>query len=144
MGPFYYHGFTVILAWISDYIQNKVWGEITYPFPNFNVEVWEWISNFIPHFTVYVITYPGISGSHTLEMYLKTYLFYSCQWNNTECPSESIKETYTDFGKCYSFNWMPDAPYVSEKAGKLPVHQSIQGFQLIHEGFHCGRNKALL
>ena len=29
-------------------------GEITYPFPNFNgttVEVWEWISNFIPYFT---------------------------------------------------------------------------------------------
>ena len=35
--------------------------EITYPFTNFNgctVEVWEWISNFIPHFTGHVITYP--------------------------------------------------------------------------------------
>ena len=29
----------------------EVWNEVTYPFPNFNgtVEVWEWISNFIPH-----------------------------------------------------------------------------------------------
>ena len=39
----------------------KVWGENTYPFPNFNgatVEVWEWISNFIPHFTTHVITNP--------------------------------------------------------------------------------------
>ena len=30
-----------------------MWGEITYPFPNFNnaaVEVWEWISYFIQHF----------------------------------------------------------------------------------------------
>ena len=30
-----------------------MWDAITYPFPNFNsytVEVWEWISNFIPHF----------------------------------------------------------------------------------------------
>ena len=30
----------------------KVWDEITYPFPSFNgytVEVWEWISEFIPH-----------------------------------------------------------------------------------------------
>ena len=38
-----------------------MWYEITYPFPNFNgytVEVWEWLSNFIPHFTGYVITYP--------------------------------------------------------------------------------------
>ena len=37
-----------------------MWDEITYPFSNFNgctVEVWEWISNFIPHFTGHVITY---------------------------------------------------------------------------------------
>ena len=30
-----------------------MWDEITNPFPNLNggaVEVWEWISNFIPHF----------------------------------------------------------------------------------------------
>ena len=52
--PFYQHGLTFIPAWISNYIQSKVHGEITYPFPNFNddtVEVWEWISNFIPDFT---------------------------------------------------------------------------------------------
>ena len=39
----------------------KVWDEITYPFPNFNgatVEVWKWISNFIPNLTGPVITYP--------------------------------------------------------------------------------------
>ena len=38
-----------------------MWGEITYPFPNFNsaaVRVWEWISSFTPHFTGRVITYP--------------------------------------------------------------------------------------
>ena len=39
-----------------------MWDEITYPFPNFNngvtVENWERISNFIPHFTGRVITYP--------------------------------------------------------------------------------------
>ena len=40
----------------------KVWDEITYPFPNFNgttIEVWERISNFIPHFIRDVITYPA-------------------------------------------------------------------------------------
>ena len=34
--------------------------EITYPFPNFNggtVEVWEWISNLILHFTGHVWFY---------------------------------------------------------------------------------------
>ena len=32
-----------------------------YPFPNFNgyiVEVWGWISNFVPYFTEHVITHP--------------------------------------------------------------------------------------
>ena len=38
-----------------------MWHEITYPFPNFNgctLEVWEWISNFIPHIIMDVIIYP--------------------------------------------------------------------------------------
>ena len=39
---------------------HKVWDEIVYSFPNFKgaaVEVWEWISNIIPHFTGHVITF---------------------------------------------------------------------------------------
>ena len=42
-GPFYWHGLTSIPAWLSIYIHFKMWGEITYPFPNFNsctFEVW--------------------------------------------------------------------------------------------------------
>ena len=38
--------YELIPAWISNYIQFKVWDEITYPFPNFSgaaIEVWEWI-----------------------------------------------------------------------------------------------------
>ena len=53
-GPFYWHGLTLIPAWISNHIHYKMWNEITSPFPIFNgatVEVWEWRSNFIPHFT---------------------------------------------------------------------------------------------
>ena len=45
-GPFYQHGLTLIPIWISNYIQYKVWDEITYPFPNFNganIGIWEWI-----------------------------------------------------------------------------------------------------
>ena len=48
------------LGWLSDYIYNNVCVEITDPFRNFNgaiVEVWEWISNFIPHLTGHVTTY---------------------------------------------------------------------------------------
>ena len=50
-----------IPAWISNHMPSKVWDEIINPFPNFNgctVEVWEWISNFTPHFIMDLITYP--------------------------------------------------------------------------------------
>ena len=43
------------------HMSSKMWDEITYPFPNFNggtVEVWLWISNFMPHFITNVTTYP--------------------------------------------------------------------------------------
>ena len=36
-----------------------MWDEITNPFPNFNgaaIEIWEWISKFIPHYMTDVIT----------------------------------------------------------------------------------------
>ena len=48
-GPFYWHGLTLIPAWISYHMPGKVWDEITYSFLNFNgatVKVGEWISNF--------------------------------------------------------------------------------------------------
>ena len=35
-GPFYYHGLTLISAWISNHMPSKVWDEITYSFLNFN------------------------------------------------------------------------------------------------------------
>ena len=50
----------LIPAWVSNHIYYKMWDEVIYPSPNFNggtVEVWEWISNFIPHFTGSVIAY---------------------------------------------------------------------------------------
>ena len=56
--PFYWHGITLIPAWISNHMSNKVWYEITYPFLNFNCISYEWISNFTPHFIIDVITYP--------------------------------------------------------------------------------------
>ena len=35
-GPFYYHGLTLIPAWINNYTLYNVRDEITYPFLNFN------------------------------------------------------------------------------------------------------------
>ena len=34
--PFYQHGLTLIPTWISNHMPSNVWGEITYPFLNFN------------------------------------------------------------------------------------------------------------
>ena len=44
---------TRVSPWLSNQMPSKVWVEIIYPFSNFNgstIEVWEWLSNFIPHF----------------------------------------------------------------------------------------------
>ena len=35
-GPIYWHGLTLIPAWINNYTNSKVWDEITYTFLNFN------------------------------------------------------------------------------------------------------------
>ena len=35
-GPFYWHGLTLIPAWINNYIHYKMCDEIAYPFLNFN------------------------------------------------------------------------------------------------------------
>ena len=59
--PFYKHELTLIPTWISKYILYKTCIEMIYQFPDFDgatVEVWEWISNLIPCFTVYIITHP--------------------------------------------------------------------------------------
>ena len=53
-----------LTAWMNNHISSKVWHEITYPFPKFNgatVEVWEWKSNFMPHFIMGVIIHPWYS-----------------------------------------------------------------------------------
>ena len=60
-GPFHKHRLILIPSWISNHMPCKVWGEITYPFQNFNgfaIEVLEWKSNFFTDFTGSVITYP--------------------------------------------------------------------------------------
>ena len=47
-----------------------MWDEITYPFPNFNIvaiEVWEWTSNFIAHFTGHLNTYPCLKLAHVCK-----------------------------------------------------------------------------
>ena len=66
---FYEHGLTLIPAWINDHMPGNGWYGITYPFPNFNgctIELWEWISNFIPHFVMGMITYPCWDLSSTI------------------------------------------------------------------------------
>ena len=55
-----------ISAWISNYSHHKIRDEIDYALSNFNgctLEVGESISNFIPHYTMDVITYPCWDGS---------------------------------------------------------------------------------
>ena len=65
--PFYSHGLTLILAWISTHMLSKVWYKVTKPFPNFHgciVENWEWMCKFIPYFIKDASTYPWWRLTH--------------------------------------------------------------------------------
>ena len=42
-GPFYQHGLTSILVWISNHMPNKVWDKIAYPFPKVNGAIIEFV-----------------------------------------------------------------------------------------------------
>ena len=97
-----------------------MWNEITYPFPNFNsctVEVWKWISNFIPHYTMDIITYPcwdlsqsmlvkGATGQHWFQV-----MAWCCQATRhhlTNVDLSSARLQGMNSGKTY-------ASYQSEK-----------------------------
>ena len=60
LDPFYWHGLTLIPAWINIYIHYEMWDEIINPFPNSSVaavKVYESTSNFMSYFTGHMITY---------------------------------------------------------------------------------------
>ena len=67
---------------------NKVWGEITCPFPDFNgciIEVWEWINNLITHIMMDVITYPCCLQfcPYCYDMFRADSRFVPSQWETT-------------------------------------------------------------
>ena len=73
-----------IPAWISNHLSSKVWDQITYTFPNLNsatVEVWKWISNFIPNFVMDVIT-------------------HSC-WDKSSCSGSKITKLWCFLVWCH-------------------------------------------
>ena len=114
--------------------------EITYPFPNFNgatVEVWEWISNFISHFSghrmrllihVRIKVKPYISVKGAPADYTKLGL-----WFNPRCAA--LIDWFSETGKhiCIFYNhdslqnkiWnLPDRSpilrkFIYDKEGKL-------------------------
>ena len=98
------HMLTLISSWISNYILHKMWGEITYPYPNFNgctVEVREWISNFESHFTrpIDYLSMLGFKSIHSkresrqeLSGHIR-YLALSGQlWGVFQCLKENHKK----------------------------------------------------
>ena len=85
---------------------NKVWGEIIYPFPNFNgatVEVWEWISNFIPHF-IMDVCYSStlkLTGHYLPRWRIPTTCAISALTNHTK--NTFSKHYQADIGSHYLF-----------------------------------------
>ena len=59
-----------------------MWDEITYPFPNSNsVEVWEWISNFIPHI-IFAYDYLSTLGLKFIHVSKSSYCLVQIHYVN--------------------------------------------------------------
>ena len=91
---------------------DEVWYEITYPFPNFNgyiVEVWEWISNFIPYFILDVILHTWIKLIHVCKRASDfTHFIPVC-----------LRPFVTIFENPVSWHRIPRGPKILEKSWNL-------------------------
>ena len=73
-----------------------MWDEVTYSVPNFNgcpLDVWEWISNFIPYFVAHEITYP----------WLKLKLIHvrrNGSWSSMSSTHPALGQSYGRSDKC--------------------------------------------
>ena len=72
---------------------SKVWDDITYPFPNFNgcaVDVWERISNFIPHFIIDMIML-GLKLNHVRKGYEVTQIHLKTKLKKDSMNAKMLK-----------------------------------------------------
>ena len=75
-----------LLTWISYYMHRKGWGEITYPFPNFNaatVEVWHLFYIYIRYISeknimVELNLFDMLSRWGELDVISETYMKHIC------------------------------------------------------------------
>ena len=125
----------------------KMWDEITCPFPNFNgctIEVWEWISNFFPHFITDVITYPcwdyrlsmlvkGAHGGTKWHLLNGNMLLFNITWHRIDwwCSYYTdIWFQYLSIGQFYPYpsgllHWCWD----NNKVALVPLEQAWGSWQ---------------
>ena len=99
-----------------------MWDEITHSLPNFNgctVEVWEWISNFIPNFIMDVITHP--CWDHDFSV-IGAWIIHCI----SSFPLDVITHPFLNLS--YS-SWSPDwyhTKYTNERGSWAPSQCSIR------------------
>ena len=72
---------TSISAWMNSYTQYKVWIESIYPFPNgTTVEIWGWMSNFIPYFIGHLTMSLHIFTKNKVLAYARKIVLLPREW----------------------------------------------------------------
>ena len=109
-----------------DYI---VWDDITHPFPNFKgctVEVWEWISNFIPYCARPIITYPFL-GLKLIHVFYRVPGDSLGLWGR--CLHGTLGWNYIKINDPASSNsvciWVVIATYIKWTSKVTPSHDDI-------------------
>ena len=108
-----------------------MWDEFTYPNSKFNgatLEVWEWISKFIPHFTGYVFTYP--SRPH----FYQTRSAWSVDQgsNKNHSPAYNFTPTVTKFCVMWEGLSLPHDTKFGNCRCKIVDSRSFHSWSLIH------------
>ena len=94
-------------------------GGIIYPFPHVKgctVEIWEWVSNFIPYFTGHVITYPCCDLGWTMVLKGFPDVTLTTRWNITQFREVAVTRIAS---YCYQTPWagQPFLAWISTEVG---------------------------
>ena len=111
----------------------KVWDKNIYPFPNFNrttVEVWEWISHFIPHFIMDVINYAALKGERwgVYCVYLREHRL--CHNEMLLHPRIMTGSAWVFFHSCWRTNLWMDNPLLIQWSPIQKIWWQVEGMIL--------------
>ena len=115
-----------LYRWIGKNSHYKVWDELSYPFPNFDgatVEIWDWINNFIPRYSILGSRLNHVNKRGPWCAYLLSgaeYIYTQCRFSHIDLTKHIWMPFWIDIdlnmsGCCSSWRCKPRLNWNSAK-----------------------------